>query len=355
MTRRSTRKIRIGRLFVGGDAPITVQSMTNTDTHDFAATLAQAKKLEEAGCDIIRMAVPDLATADVFPALKEGGIRAPLVADIHFDYRIALACVKAGADKIRINPGNIGSPERVEAVAGACADAGLPIRIGVNSGSLGKRLLEKYGAPTPEALCESGWEQAKMLEGFGFHDILISIKASSVRDTILANRLLAERCDYPLHIGVTEAGTRTMGIIKSSAGIGTLLMEGIGDTLRVSLTGDPAQEVADGIAILRALGIRRDGIELVSCPTCGRTRISLIPLVEEFERRTAGLSCRPVRVALMGCAVNGPGEARDADFGIAGGDGCAVLFRHGEIVKKLPQEQIMDALLEELQAYRMTE
>jgi len=349
MKRRNSKQILIGNTAVGGDAPITVQSMTNTDTHDIDATIAQVKRLEDAGCDIIRLAAPDIEAAETFTALKDAGIRIPLVADIHFDYRIALACVKAGADKIRINPGNIGAPERVKAVAEACGNAGIPIRIGVNSGSVEKRLLEKYGGVTPEALCVSAYEQAQMLENFGFGNILISIKASDVSGTVEANRMLAERCDYPLHVGVTEAGTRHMGIIKSAAGIGSLLLDGIGDTLRVSLTDDPVHEVTEGIAILKALGIRREGISLVSCPTCGRTKIDLIALVDEFERKTASLRLsKPIKVALMGCVVNGPGEAREADIGIAGGRGEAVLFKHGEIVRKLPEEGIVDVLISEI-------
>jgi len=349
MDRRITKKIMIGGIPVGGDAPISVQSMTNTDTHDVEATLKQVRALEDAGCEIVRLAVPDKEAASTFAALKEAGVKAPLVADIHFDYRIALECVAAGADKIRINPGNIGAPERVKAVANACRNANIPIRIGVNSGSVEKRLLEKYGGVTSQALCESAYEQAQMLERFDFSDILISIKASNVRGTVEANRMLAARCDYPLHIGVTEAGTRHMGIVKSAAGIGALLLDGIGDTLRVSLTDDPVNEVAEGIAILKAVGLRHDGIELVSCPTCGRTKIDLIPLVDEFERKTASMKFdKPIKVALMGCIVNGPGEAREADIGIAGGKGEAVLFKHGEIIRKLPEEGIVDVLIDEI-------
>ncbi len=347
--RRKTKQIKIGRLTVGGDSPITVQSMTNTDTHDVDATFRQVKALEDAGCDIVRLAVPDIAAASTFAELKNRGVNVPLVADIHFDYRIALECVKCGADKIRINPGNIGAPERVKAVADACNAANIPIRIGVNSGSVEKRLLEKYGGVTAEALAVSAIDQAKMLETYGFSDILISIKASSVRGTVEANRIISEMCDYPLHIGVTEAGTKQMGIVKSAVGIGALLLDGIGDTLRVSLTANPVDEVAEGIKILRAVGLREEGINVVSCPTCGRTRIDLIPLVEEFERKTAKLKLnRPIKVALMGCAVNGPGEAREADIGIAGGIGEAVLFKHGEIVKKLPEDGLIDVLISEI-------
>jgi len=349
MIRRKTRQINIGGTLVGGNAPITVQSMTNTDTHDVSATLEQIRRLEAAGCDIVRLAVPDIEAASTFGELKAAGVKIPLVADIHFDYRIALECVKYGADKIRINPGNIGEKSRVKAVAKACGNAGIPIRIGVNSGSVEKRLLEKYGGPTAEALCESAYEQAMMLEEFGFRDILISIKASNVSGTVEANRMLAQRCDYPLHIGVTEAGTRHMGVIKSAAGIGSLLLDGIGDTLRVSLTDDPVHEVTEGIAILKAVGLRKDGIELVSCPTCGRTKIDLISLVDEFERKTASLKiAKPIKVALMGCVVNGPGEAREADIGIAGGRGEAVLIKHGEIVRKLSEDGIVDILIDEI-------
>lgn len=346
--RRISRTVRVGGLPLGGGSPILVQSMTNTDTHDVAATLAQVRALEAAGCDIVRLAVPDLAAAETFSALKEAGVTVPLVADIHFDYRIALASIEAGADKIRINPGNIGSRERVLAVARAAGARGVPIRIGVNSGSLEKSILERHGAPTPEALAESALYHASLLEEVGFSDIVISVKASDVAGMIRANRILAEKTDYPLHLGVTEAGGLRAGRIKSAVGIGALLADGIGDTVRVSLTADPVHEVPAARDILASLGLdptRR--LDVVSCPTCGRTKIDLIPLLSEFEARLdkEGLRSLPIKVAFMGCAVNGPGEAREADIGIAGGDGEALLFRRGEIIGKYPASEIVSVLI----------
>lgn len=352
--RRKSRKIMVGRVAVGGDAPIPVQSMTNTDTHDVSATLAQVRRLEEAGCDIVRLAVPDRACAATIAALKEAGVQVPLVADIHFDYRIALACAEVGADKIRINPGNIGSPERVREVVCACRERHIPIRIGVNGGSLEKHLLEKYGSPTPEALAESAMAHVRLLERFDFEDIIIAIKSSDPHTMMEAVRLVAAQTDYPLHIGVTEAGTPHIGVLRSAIGIGGLLCSGIGDTIRVSLTADPVREVTEGRALLRAAGIfdRNDvSVNLISCPTCGRTKIDLIPLAEAVEALILSGTLHPSRsvsVAVMGCAVNGPGEAREADIGIAGGVGEALLFKKGEIVGKLPEQQILRVLRDEI-------
>lgn len=345
--RKKTRKIRVGEVFIGGGAPVTVQSMTNTDTRNVAATVEQIHRLEEAGCDIIRVAVPDNEAAEAVKAIKKS-IRIPLVTDIHFDYRLALACIANGADKIRLNPGNIGGMDRVRRVAEAARERGIPIRIGVNSGSLEKHILAKYGAVTPEGMVESALDHARMLEEFGFEDIAFSLKASGVPMTIAAYRLMSQKTDYPLHIGVTEAGTLFAGTVKSAAGIGCLLSEGIGDTLRVSLTGDPAEEVRVGVEILKALGLRKSGVEIISCPTCGRTQIDLIKVANEVEQRLAGCE-KNIRVAVMGCAVNGPGEAREADIGIAGGNGEALLIRKGEIIRKIPQDRIVEELLDEIE------
>ncbi len=349
--RRKTPAIRVGRVSIGGQNPIAIQSMTNTDTHDVAATVDQIKALALAGCDIVRITVPDLAAAETVRLIKEQGITTPIVADIHFDYRIALQCAAYGVDKIRINPGNIGDEDRVRAVAEACKSRRIPIRIGVNSGSLEKHILAKYGAPTAEALCESGLYHAALLEKFDFHDIVISIKASTVPTMIAANRLLAERCPYPLHLGVTEAGGFAMGQIKSAAGIGSLLCDGIGDTFRVSLTADPVREVDAARRILTALGVEGQcGLQIISCPTCGRTKIDLIDLHARFEAAAseAGLMDLPIKVALMGCIVNGPGEARETDIGIAGGKGEALLIARGEILGKISEEAIIPTLIEKL-------
>ena len=347
--RRKTSAVKVGGVTVGGAAPIAVQSMCSTDTHDAAACLAQTGALAAAGCDIVRLAAPDKESAATFAYLKEHGVSVPLVADIHFDYRIALECAAAGADKIRINPGNIGDDERVRAVVNACRERGLPIRIGVNSGSLEKHILAKYGAPTAEALAESALYHVALLEKFDLTDIVLSIKASTVREMIAANRVLAEKCSYPLHLGVTEAGTAHIGTIKSAAGIGALLCDGIGDTIRVSLTDDPVREVIEAHNILRALELEQTGINLVSCPTCGRTQIPLIEMVNEFEARRGEITTdKKLRVAMMGCVVNGPGEAREADIGIAGGRDEAVLFRHGEIVRKIPAKDAVSVLIEEI-------
>ena len=337
-----SRQIRVGAVAVGGGAPVSIQSMTNTPTHDVAATLNQIRALATAGCQIVRVAVPDQAAAQAIGPLKAHS-PLPLVADIHFDYRLALEAVRQGVDKIRINPGNIGAPERVKAVADACRERGIPIRIGVNGGSLEKPLLAKYGGPTPEALVDSALGHAALLEQYGFHDICISLKSSSVPVTMRAYQLMAQRCDYPLHLGVTEAGTPPAGVLKSAVGIGGLLALGIGDTFRVTLTADPVEEIAAAKQILRAAGLRRDGPELIACPTCGRTQIGLIPLAQQVERLLEQVD-KPITVAVMGCVVNGPGEARHADVGIAGGRGEGVLFRRGKIVGKVPEEQLIPAL-----------
>ena len=349
--RRKTRPVRVGAVTVGGSAPLAVQSMTNTDPHDYGATLAQIKALKAAGCDVVRVTVPDREAADVLYRLKCADVGLPVVADIHFDYRLAVLCAERGADKIRINPGNIGDEERVKAVTDACRAHGVPIRIGVNGGSLEKHILAKYGAPTPEALCESAFYHVGLLEKYDFTDIVVSIKSSDVRAMIAANRLVAARCDYPLHIGVTEAGGREQGRVKNAVGIGALLADGIGDTLRVSLTADPVEEIAAARDILSALHIEgQSGLDVVSCPTCGRTRIDLISLEKRFREavRENGLEDLPVKVALMGCPVNGPGEAREADIGICGGDGCALLIAHGEVVEKIGEDEIIPRLIAEL-------
>ena len=349
--RRKAKEVKIGNLKIGGDHPIAIQTMTNTDTLDAAATVAQIKAMEAAGADIVRITVPTLEAADTILAIKEAGIAVPIVADIHFNYKIALRCAELGFDKIRINPGNIGDDDYVRQVCDACNKKEIPIRIGVNSGSLEKHILAKHGAPTPSALVESAIYHAALLEKFDFHNTVISIKASTVADMITANRLLAKACSYPLHLGVTEAGGGDRGLIKSSIGIGALLCDGIGDTLRVSLTDDPVTEVHAAKQILRAVGMEgKCGLDIVSCPTCGRTKIDLISLVKRFELavRDAGLEDVPIKVALMGCIVNGPGEAREADVGIAGGIGEAVLFRHGEIIEKIPEADVIDRLLKEI-------
>lgn len=337
-----TRQIHVGSVPVGGGAPVSIQSMCNTPTQDVEATVEQIKRLEAAGCQIIRVAVPDMEAAEAVGEIKKR-IAIPLVVDIHFDYRLALACVEGGCDAVRINPGNIGSPDRVAAVANACKGKGLPIRIGVNGGSLEKPLLEKYGGVTPEALVESAFGHIKLLEDCGFHDICVSLKSSSVPITMKAYQRMAQESDYPLHIGVTETGTPRMGILKSAVGIGGLLALGVGDTLRVSLSADPVEEVYAARDILKAAGIRKDGPELISCPTCGRTRIDLISLAREVEERLKGVD-KPITVAVMGCVVNGPGEASAADVGIAGGIGEGLLFKKGQIIKKVPQDQLVDEL-----------
>ncbi|MDD5808323.1 MAG: flavodoxin-dependent (E)-4-hydroxy-3-methylbut-2-enyl-diphosphate synthase [Oscillospiraceae bacterium] len=342
-----TKQITVGGVALGGGAPVTIQSMCNTKTEDAAATAAQIRALEDAGCEIVRVTVPTMEAARAISAIKER-ISIPLVADIHFDHRLAVEAAVRGADKIRINPGNIGGEENVKAVVDACRARRIPIRVGVNGGSLEKALLAKYGKVTPEALVESAMGHIRLLEKFDFTDICVSVKSSDVPLNMAAYRLLHERVDYPLHLGVTEAGTPSMGLIKSAIGIGGLLCEGIGDTVRVSLTADPVEEVYAARRILQACGIRRSGVNLVSCPTCGRTGYNMIPIAEELEKRLAGCS-KKITVAVMGCVVNGPGEASAADIGIAGGEGEGLIFRKGKILYKVPQEKLVDALLEEIE------
>lgn len=346
MERRFTRTVKAGNVEIGSGSKITVQSMLNVLAHDIEGNVAQAIELEKAGCEIVRLTVPDIEAVKTLYAVKNA-VKIPVVADIHFDYKCALESVAAGVDKIRINPGNIGSDDRIKAVADACRQKNIPIRIGVNSGSLEKDLLKKYGHVTPEALCESALRHASLLEKFDFNDIVISIKSSDVPTMVAAYRLVAQQCDYPLHLGVTEAGTRHMGMLKSAAGIGALLLDGIGDTIRVSLTADPVSEVAAGFDILKAVGIKKDCPQIVSCPTCGRTKIDLISLAEKVERELANVH-KPIKVAVMGCAVNGPGEAKEADIGVAGGDGYGLIFKHGEILKKVPENEIVEELLKEI-------
>ena len=345
--KRISKQVMAGNVKIGGGAPVTVQSMLNVPSTDIEGSVRQAVALEKAGCQILRAAIPDMDAVRLIPAIKEK-ISIPLVADIHFDYKLALEAAAAGVDKIRINPGNIGGDDRVKAVATVCREKKIPIRIGVNSGSVEKSILAKYGAPTAEALCESALYHASLLEKFDFTDIVISLKSSSVDTNIKAYEMIAERCDYPLHLGVTETGTLRMGIVKSAIGIGSLLQRGIGDTLRVSLTADPAEEIRTGRDILSALGLR-GGVKLVSCPTCGRTRIDLIGLANKVEKALEYVD-KDITVAVMGCVVNGPGEAREADIGIAGGDGCGVLFVHGELKEKLPYDELLPALMRYIEA-----
>ncbi len=346
MERRLTRQLEVGKVKVGGGAPVAVQSMTNTKTSDPVATLEQINRLAEAGCDIVRCAVPDMAAAEGLKTIvKESPI--PVIADIHFDYKLALAAIEAGVDGLRLNPGNIGGNDRVAAVVEAAKKRNIPIRIGVNAGSLPKDLLEKYGHPTPEALVEAAWRHIRILEEMDYKNIKISLKAHDVPLTLAAYRLMASQCDYPLHVGITEAGTVNSGIIKSAVGIGTLLAEGIGDTIRVSLTGDPVREVKVGFEILKSLGLREYGPTLISCPTCGRTQINLEKLALEVERRLAEIT-EPITVAVMGCVVNGPGEAREADVGIAGGINEGLIFRKGEVLKKVAEADIIDELFAEI-------
>jgi len=338
----ATKKINVGGITIGGGAPITVQSMTNVKTEDVAATLSQIERLAAAGCDIVRLAVPTMEAAAALGPIRERS-PVPIVADIHFDYKLALEAVKMGVDKIRINPGNIGGEDKVRAVANACRKKNIPIRIGVNGGSLEEDLLQRYGL-TAEAMYMSAMGHVKLLNKFDFNDICISVKASDVMLTVEAYRMMAEKTDYPLHLGVTEAGTEYMGIMRSAAGIGTLLTEGIGDTIRVSLTAPPEREAIAGVALLKALGIRSDGVRIISCPSCGRCNIDLIGIAGEIEKRLAGVH-KDCTVAVMGCAVNGPGEAREADFGMAGGKGEGLLFKNGKIVKKVPMALIVDELM----------
>ena len=345
--RRKSRPVKVAGLQIGGDAPIVVQSMLNAPTDDMEANVAQAKALENAGCQMTRVAISSLKEVELVSVLKEA-VKTPLVADIHFDYKVALACVDAGIDKIRINPGHIGSRENVEKVVDACKLKGIPIRIGVNSGSVEKDLLEKYGGPTPEAMAQSALNHAKILEDCGFYDTVISIKSSDVRNTIKAYRIVAKECDYPLHLGVTEAGTERMGIIKSSIGIGSLLADGIGDTMRVSITDNPVKEIDAAFDILRGLDLLQGEAQFVSCPTCGRTQIDLITIANEVEQRLKKIH-KPIKVAVMGCPVNGPGEAKNADIGIAGGNGCGLIFKKGEIVKKVSEEDLIEELFAEIE------
>ena len=343
-----TRQILVGNVPIGGGAPVAIQSMLNTKTTDVEGSLAQIKKLAAAGCQIVRLAVPNREAARSFAEIcKESPL--PLVADIHFDYQLAIAAAEGGASKIRINPGNIGGEDRVKAVVEVCREKHIPIRIGVNGGSLDKRLLEKYGHPTPEALVESAFEHLELLEKQGFYDTCVSMKSSTVPNMVAAARLFRSKCDYPLHIGVTETGPVRQGLIKSAMGIGALLLDGIGDTLRVSLTDDPVEEVYAAKDILKAAGLRKEGVNIISCPTCGRTRIDLIGLVNRVDE--ALRECKkPITVAVMGCVVNGPGEAREADIGIAGGDGWGMIFEKGEQVEKLPYDELLPALLKRIEA-----
>ena len=342
---RNLHPVKVGQCLLDGKH-IYIQSMLNTRSDDIAGSVAQAKALEAAGCEIVRAAIPNMEAVALIPAIKEA-VSIPLVADIHFDYKLALAAADAGIDKIRINPGNIGEESRVKAVADKCREKHIPIRIGVNSGSVEKELLARYGGPTPQAMVESALSHARLLEKYDFNDIVISIKSSDVKNMIACYRLAAEQCSYPLHLGVTEAGTERMGLIKSAAGIGSLLLDGIGETIRVSLTADPVREIAAAQDILKAIGLR-GGVQLVSCPTCGRTRINLIEVANEVEAALRGCQ-KNIKVAVMGCIVNGPGEAKEADIGIAGGEGCAVIFKKGEVLRKVPESEIVSELLAEIE------
>ncbi len=346
INRRKTREVQIGNVKIGGNNPVAIQSMCNTKTADIEATIAQIKELEAVGCEIIRVAVPDIAAAEAISKIKEQ-INIPLVADIHFDYRLALKAIESGVDKLRINPGNIGSEDRIKAVVDAAKAKSIPIRIGVNSGSLEKDILQKYGAVTPQGLVDSALRHVKILEKYDFHDIVISIKASNVPFTIEAYTLLSQAVDYPLHLGITESGTEWTGSIKSAVGIGSILSMGIGDTIRVSLTGNCTQEVITAKEILKSLELRKFGINFVSCPTCGRTQIDLIGLANKVEKKCKNID-KDIKVAVMGCAVNGPGEAREADIGVAGGNGYGLIFKKGEILRKLPENELLDALMEEI-------
>ena len=341
-----TRQITVGNVKIGGGAPVVIQSMLNTKTTDVPGSLAQINALQTAGCQIARLAVPNMEAAKAFGEIcKESSL--PLVADIHFDYKLAIAAAEGGAAKIRINPGNIGGEDRVQAVVEVCKKRNIPIRIGVNGGSLAKNLLEKYGHPTAEALVESAFMHLELLEKYGFYDTCVSMKSSTVPTMVAAARLFHEKCDYPIHIGVTETGPVRMGLMKSAMGIGALLLDGIGDTIRVSLTDDPVQEVYAAKDILKAAGLRKEGVNIISCPTCGRTQIDLIGLVNRVDEALAGCE-KPITVAVMGCIVNGPGEAREADIGIAGGDGCGMLFEKGQQIMKLPYDELLPALLERI-------
>ena len=347
MDRRKSRKIKLGNTYIGGDSDVLVQSMLNIPAGDIEGSVAQAKELAAAGCQVIRFAIPNEQALDLVEPIKNA-VEVPLVADIHFDYRLALGAVERGIDKIRINPGNIGDDSRVKAVADACKARNIPIRIGVNSGSLEKETLAKYGSPTPEAMVASAMYHARLLEKFDFEDIVISIKSSNVETMINAYELAAQECDYPLHLGVTEAGTERMGIIKSSIGIGSLLTRGIGDTIRVSLTDAPVKEVFAAFDILKAIGLKKDCPYLISCPTCGRTKIDLVGLAKQVEDRLRDCK-KPIKVAVMGCIVNGPGEAKEADIGIAGGDGNGLIFKKGEILRKVDEKDLLEELMKEIE------
>ncbi len=345
-TRTQTRKVQCGNIEIGGNSPISIQSMTNTDTRNVETTVAQIKKLEDAGCDLVRVAIPDIDAARAIKDIKRE-IKIPIVADIHFDYRLALECIDNGIDKLRLNPGNIGSVERVNEVVKKAKERKIPIRIGVNAGSIEKEILNKYGKPCAEALVESALKHIDILEKLDFYDIVVSLKASDIRLTVDAYKLISKKVDYPLHVGITEAGTIKKGTIKSAIGVGSLLLNGIGDTIRISLTGDPVEEVLVGKEILQALDIRNFGIKFISCPTCGRCQIDLIRVANEVEEKLKNIK-RPITVAIMGCAVNGPGEAKEADIGIAGGKSSALLFKKGQIIKKIQEDQIEEILIEEI-------
>ncbi|WP_341472774.1 flavodoxin-dependent (E)-4-hydroxy-3-methylbut-2-enyl-diphosphate synthase [Anaerophilus nitritogenes] len=346
MNRKKTKKVICGGIEIGGDAPISIQSMTNTDTRDTKSTIDQIKRLEEAGCEIIRVAILDLEAADAIAHIKKK-INIPIVADIHFDYRLAIECIKNGVDKLRINPGNIGDIERVKKVTQAAKERNIPIRIGVNAGSIDKKIVEKYGKVTPKTMVESALEHIHILEKLNFYDTVVSLKASDLKLTLEAYRLMSQRIDYPLHIGVTESGTIKSGTIKSAIGVGALLLDGIGDTLRISLTGDPTEEIKVGKEILKTIGSRDFGVKIISCPTCGRCQIDLISLANKIEKRLENIN-KNITVAIMGCAVNGPGEAKDADIGIAGGKSSALLFKKGEIIKKIEESEIEKVFMEEI-------
>lgn len=346
MQRRQTVQVKVADRFIGSEHPVLIQSMLNAPANDIEANVRQAVELADAGCEMIRIAVPDRQAVGLIRPIKRA-VNIPLVADIHFDYRLALACVSEGIDKIRINPGNIGDDGRVRSVVEACKQAGIPIRVGVNSGSVEKDILAEYGAPTPEAMVESALYHVRLIEKFDYNQIVVSIKTSDVRSMVQSYRLMAEKTPYPLHLGVTEAGTERMGIIKSAAGIGSLLIDGIGDTVRVSLTAPPVREIAAAKDILKATGARQFGVNIVSCPTCGRTKIDLIGLAGRVEEALKQVD-KPITVAVMGCAVNGPGEAKEADYGIAGGQDCGLLFKKGKIIGKYPERELLEALLHEI-------
>lgn len=349
--RKNTRVVNIGGVLIGGNNPIAIQSMTNTKTEDVSATVNQILRLEEAGCEIIRCAVPTMEAAEAIGEIKKR-VHIPVVADIHFDYRLAIAAMENGVDKIRINPGNIGSPERIKAVVDAAKEMNIPIRVGVNSGSLEKNLVEKYGGVTAEGIVESALDKVKIIEDMGYDNLVISIKSSDVMMCVKAHELISEKTDYPLHVGITESGTVMTGSIKSAVGLGLILGQGIGDTIRVSLTGDPVEEIKAAKTILKTLGIRQSGIEIVSCPTCGRTSIDLIGLAQKVEKLAADYDNLNLKLAVMGCVVNGPGEAREADLGVAGGKGEGILIKKGEVVKKMPEAELLSALKYELDHWK---